>query len=616
MTDKTMRRFSSAPTIAATPLAAALLVLSCATAEAAEAGWLQKGGKMWVKNQIESYVKPNVNAVGTLANRLVGIFNNASGGDGDMDAVNESMGQFIKEAVPVVNVALNFGEAVINAPENLKDMLKSAERKVWSVVRRTGEAAVDPIAALAFPSKSDREYASRAGLFDKKPLPTVRVVAAMSPDPRSAAGGGATDSAAVEYVWDAKGTGIVALPSDWRDRRDPWGAAPTAATARSPDPWGPMGGGVADGAAGGSVWDAKGTGVVALPSDWQDRQDPWGAAPSVEGAAAGGDAARDEYAAALAGALGDDPAVAAGDDYQGALDALGAREAERRRLAEQRRREEAERRQAEAAHAERLKREREAREREERRLAELEERRIREQTARNNAEAWNAVMGSLTGLVTGYVQVQQMKAERQRLAMLERERQAAERRRRQAERERQRHERQAALAEQSWQQAEQQRRQAERERHRQQAEQQRRQAERERHRQQAEQQRREAERKRREKENAVWAQSSVNGCYEQRRLPREDTSTVAGAIASVRISDLQVRSRCVHLSFRVLFYCADDWNSLQEVHFSAGDRGWHPLVGVEDCAVKAIFGVACADPYIPQRPDQWSWLEASGSCRR
>ena len=217
MTDQTMRRSGRAPTIAATPLAAALLALSCATAEAGS-GWLQKGlqqgGKMWVKDQIESYVKPNVNAVGTLGARLVGIFNNASGGDGDMDAVNKSMGQFIKEAVPAVDGALNFGEAVINAPENLKDMLKSAERKVRSVVRRTGEAVVDPIAALAFPSKSDREYASKAGLFDEKPLPTVRVVAARSPDPRSVADGGASDNAAVTHVGDAKGTGVVALAAE------------------------------------------------------------------------------------------------------------------------------------------------------------------------------------------------------------------------------------------------------------------------------------------------------------------------------------------------------------------------------------------------------------------
>ena len=430
MTDKTMRRFGRAPTLAATPLAAALLVLLCAMS--AEAGWwengLQKGGKMWVKDKVESYVKPNPNAVRPLIGRLLGILNNASGGEGDWDAVKESMGQFTKDALPPVKLALYLREAVLNAPENLKDMLKSAERKIGSFVGRTGEAAVDPLAALAFPSKSDREYASKAGLLDKKPFstPTVRVAAAptaaaRSPDPWSATGDGAADNAAVTHVWDEKGTGVVALPADWRDRRDPWGAAPTAA-ARSPDPWGATGG-AADSPAVEYVWDEKGTGRVALPADWRDPKGTAAAAADMGDAyaVAGGGGARDGYAAALADTLGDDPAVAAGDDYQGALGALEAREAERRRLAEQRRREEAERRQAEAARAERLKREREAREREERRLAELEERRIREQTARNNAAAWNAVIGSLTGLSaslagmatgsglsTGYMQMPQI----------------------------------------------------------------------------------------------------------------------------------------------------------------------------------------------------------------
>ena len=142
MTDETMRRFGSARTIAATPLAVAILALTCAMP--AEAGWIQnhvqKVGKSLTQNKVKSSVNPNPNAVGTLTYRLVGIFNNASGGDGDMDAVNESMGQFIREAVPVLKPVLNLGEAVINAPENLKDMLKSAKRKIGSVVGRT----VDP----------------------------------------------------------------------------------------------------------------------------------------------------------------------------------------------------------------------------------------------------------------------------------------------------------------------------------------------------------------------------------------------------------------------------------------------------------------------------------------
>lgn len=454
MTDKTMRRFGRAPTLAATPLAAALLALPCAMP--AEA-WLEKGARMSMKyKELKSHVGNWEAIVKFNVGNLDEAFR-SDGGSPDWGAVEgRNAVQLIKDVGGwPLKLVLDTAEAVRKAPKRVKE-------KFESFVGRTRDVR----AAIAF-DKKDQEYVSRADLLDKEPLPKVRVAAARSPAPRGTTGNGAAGSSAVEYVWNEQGTGVVALPSDGRDRRDPWAAAPVAG-AGSGNVWAPTGA-----AADWGGWDrsderyddadraAARVGVYArrcwgveavvrgnplyhiMKRRMNQGECPNETADGTAGAAAGGDGARDGYAAALADALGDDPAgdggtrdtyaaaladtlgddpaVAAGDDYQGALGALEAREAERRRLAEQRRREEAERRQAEAARAERLKREREAREREERRLAELEERRIREQTARNNAAAWNAVIGSLTGmsaslagmatgsgLSTGYMQMPQI----------------------------------------------------------------------------------------------------------------------------------------------------------------------------------------------------------------
>ena len=251
MADETMRRFGSARTIAATPLAVAILALSCAMP--AEAGWLARG-----------------------------------------------------TGVAGAGYALK---------ENLDDL-----------VDRFGEMA----------------DAAVSGDSAKEPLPVAVVSGArIAPAPQAKA--------------------------------DPWGAAPTAAAARSPDPGGVTGGGAADSAAIGYVWNAEGTGVVALPSDWRD---PKGTAT----AAADPD---DAYAAALDAALGDDPTTGSGD-YRAALGALETREAERQeaeRVAAARR--EAERREAERVAAAR----REAERREAERVAAAERREAERQMRRDAEDA-------------------------------------------------------------------------------------------------------------------------------------------------------------------------------------------------------------------------------------
>ena len=352
MTDETMRRFGSARTIAATPLAVAILALTCAMP--AEAGWLGRGtGVAGAGYALKENLGDLVDSFGEMTDAA---FSGDSAKAADVWAkVKGTPGRIIKDAFPV----LKLGDAALAAKGRVKDRLESAERKVGRFVRRTGEAAgeaaADVRAALAVGKRERDWYESGTGVLGKEPLPVAvvsgartapapqanadpwgaapTVAAARSPDPGGATGGGA----AVGRVWNAQGTGSVALPSDWRDRQDPWGAAPTAAAARSPDPGGVTDGGAADSAAGGYVWNAEGTGIVALPSDWRD---PKGTAT----AAADPD---DAYAAALDAALGDDPTTGSGD-YRAALGALETREAERQeaeRVAAARR--EAERQEAE-----------------------------------------------------------------------------------------------------------------------------------------------------------------------------------------------------------------------------------------------------------------------------
>ena len=301
MTDKTMRRLGSARTIAATPLAVAILVLSCAMP--AEAGWLARGTGVAGAGYA---LKENLN---DLVDRFGEMTDAAISGDSAKAAavwakVKETPGRIIKDAFPV----LKLGDAALAAKERVKDRLKSAERKIGRFARRTGEATADVRAALAV-GKSERDwYESGTGLLSKAPLPSARVAVARShpPLPKS-------------DPWGAAPTSAARSP-------DPWGAAPAAA-ARSPDPWG------------------------AAPTSAARSQDPWGA---TGGGAAGRVAlpsGRDtKWTAALGAALGDDPTTGSGD-YRAALDALETREAERQ---EAERAAAAARREAEQREAERV----------------------------------------------------------------------------------------------------------------------------------------------------------------------------------------------------------------------------------------------------------------------
>ena len=322
MTDETMRRFGSARTIAATPLAVAILALTCAMP--AEAGLLQKGGKIWAQDKLKSHLTPDVGSASqNLNGRLLDLFRKASVSDGpDWEAVKEAGGRISEDALPFLKPVLNLGEAVINAPENLKDMLKSAKRKIGSVVGRT----VDPRAALAF-GKGERRWYESSGVLAKE-LPVAGV----------------------------SGARIAPVP---QAKADPWAAAP-AAGAGSGSAWAPEG-------ATGTDWSVSGDGWSGWDRsderyDDDDREDArvgvfawrcWGAEAVARGnplyhvmkrrmyagecpneaadgrAGAGGGGARDGYAAALADALGEDTAATAGD-HQAALGALETREAERR----------------------------------------------------------------------------------------------------------------------------------------------------------------------------------------------------------------------------------------------------------------------------------------------
>ena len=267
MTDKTMRRFGSAHTIAATPLAVAILALSCAMP--AEAGWLARGAGVAGAGYA---LKENLD---DLVDRFGEMTDAAISGDSAKAAdvwakVKVTPGRIIKDAFPV----LKLGHAALAAKGRVRDRLKSAERKIGRFVRRTGEAAADARAALAVGKGERSWYESASGILAKAQLPPVRALAART-----------------RAAFQAKSDPWGAAPTTAARSPDPWSAAPAAASARSSDPWGATGGG------------ASGT-VARQP-------------------------ARDtKWTAALGAALGDDPATGTGD-YRAALGALETREAER-----------------------------------------------------------------------------------------------------------------------------------------------------------------------------------------------------------------------------------------------------------------------------------------------
>ena len=205
MADKTMRRFGSAPrTLAATPLAAALLVLSCAMP--AEAGWLARGtGVAGAGHALKENLGDLLDHFSEMSDAVI------SGDDAkaaDVWAkVKGTPGRIIKDAFPV----LKLGDAALAAKERAKDRLKSAERKIGRFVRRTGEAAADVRAALAI-RKSGREKID--------PWSAAPTAAARSPDPWSATGGGGAGSAALPAESGGYRAALGALETREAERRE------------------------------------------------------------------------------------------------------------------------------------------------------------------------------------------------------------------------------------------------------------------------------------------------------------------------------------------------------------------------------------------------------------
>ena len=361
MTDKTMRRSGSASTIAATPLAAVLLLLPCAVP--AEAGWLARGtGVAGAGNALKENLGDLTDRFSEMLDAATS--NNAAKAADIWEAVEETPGRIIEDAFPVVKAVLKLPDAVVSAKEGVKDRLKSAERKIGRFVARTGEAAADARAALAI-GRSERDwYESKTRLLAKAPLQPVRVAAARSRPP---------------------------LP-----KSDPWGAAPPAA-ARNPDPWGASGGGETGRAALPSVWDAKETPAGVAAGTREDRElsvqrAKAAVARAWEARSSRLDGSDDAYAAALGVVLGDDPTTGSGD-YRAALGALETREAERReaeRVAAAQR--EAERREAERVAAAR----REQEERERRMLREAENSRARYERFANTLQQMSDALDETT----------------------------------------------------------------------------------------------------------------------------------------------------------------------------------------------------------------------------
>ena len=433
MTGKTMRRFARAPTFAATPLAAALLVLPCAMP--AEAGWLARGTGVAGAGDA---VKENLEELTDHFSEMFGatMSGNAAKAEAVWAKVEQTPGRLIKNAFPV----LKLGDAVLAAKEGVEERLKSAEQKIGRFVGGVGESVADARAALAVGAGERDWYGSGTGILAKAPLPAAAV----------------------------SGTRAAA---NSEPKADPW-ADDTATAGQSGDVWGEDAG---EGGRGTHDWASAGTET----DPWgHDAGAEWDSPPDVTVAAYDGDGQREaeqwqsEYAVALNRFLGLDDGD---DDYEAALSTVERleREAIRRqeererqaRLQEQERMEAARRqeereRQARLEEQERMEAARRQKERE------RQERLAAEQRARQRAEASRAAVtsGILTGIqnatsmlqgqMSVIQQLQQQQARQRQLAALER--QQARQRRAEQERYQQRLHRQQQEA------AEQQRRQADR----------------------------------------------------------------------------------------------------------------------------------------------------------
>ena len=328
MTGKTMRRFGRAPTLAAPPLAAALLVLPCAMS--AEAGWLARGTGVAGAGYA---LKENL---GDLLDHFSEMSDAAMSGDAAKMAdvwaeVKATPGRIIKDAFPV----LKLGDAALAAKERAKDRLKSAERKIGRFVRRTGEAAADARAALAI-GAGDREwYESETGILAKAPLAAAAVSGTRAaPEPQTKADPWADDTSTAGQSVDV-----------WGDDAGEGGGGTYGRASTGADPWGHDPG---------TGWDDSPPEetVAAYDGDGQREAEQW----------------QSEYADALNHFLGLDDGD---DDYEAALSTVERLEREAIRRQEERERQarleeqerlEAARRQKERERQERLAAERRARE--------------------------------------------------------------------------------------------------------------------------------------------------------------------------------------------------------------------------------------------------------------
>ena len=410
MTGKTMRRFASAPTLAATPLAAALLVLSCAMP--AEAGWLARGtGVAGTGNALKENLGDLLDRFSEMSDATMS--GDATKAEAVWAKVKQTPGRIIKDAFPV----LKLGDAALAAKEGVEERLKSAERKIGRFVGGVGETVADARAALAVGAGERDWYESGTGILAKAPLPAAAV------------------------------SGIRAAANS-EPKADPW-ADDTTTAGQSGDVWGDDAG---EDGRGTHDWASAGTET----DPWgHDAGTEWDSPPDVTVAADDGDGHREaeqwqsEYAVALNHFFGLDDGD---DDYEAALSTVERLEREAIRRQEERER------QARLQEQERMEAARRQKERE------RQERLAAEQRARQRAEASRAAVtsGILTGIqnatsmlqgqMSAIQQLRQQQARQRQLAALERQ-QARQRRAEQERYQQQLHRQQQEAAEQQRRQA-------------------------------------------------------------------------------------------------------------------------------------------------------------------
>lgn len=336
-----MCRFRRVPRPAVALLAGALLL----GATPAGAGWLDRGaGVAGAGKSLKETLAENTGIFGEMVGAFI---------DGDDEKVSELAGEVAKTPGKLIQRAF----PVLEAPQAVAEKLKSAKRKIERFVGGAGETLADARAALAVDRDRQGGGWSDAALLAGEPLPAPPETAFTAPKYRYESQAGALAALKGEVSRKPGAAGDKPAASSWDF--DEWVVAKQEAR--------PHCYGVVD--------------PETLPADC------FGAATAEEPAAppavsqvrdsSSGDSG-DEYAAALAGVLGDGSATSADDDYLAALSDLETKEAERLQLEEEERQrqarlEEDRQRQARLEEEERRERARRAEERrreEDRQLAE------------------------------------------------------------------------------------------------------------------------------------------------------------------------------------------------------------------------------------------------------